>query len=113
MSFIRDLRRRGYVLVISSIHREERFKPYTRSAILRLLSRYDVTVCNVDVEAVRAEAENYLSRYKLSYSRLLDVMHLVVARRCGCKYIAAIDRFIRSHSRGFGLTYINYYTGIP
>ncbi len=111
--FIDELFRRGFPLVVSTVHSLEVFKPDTLTSLSSLFMRYRFRVCWVDVEDVRREARLRVKKLGVSDSRLVDVMHLIAARRCGCKYIAAVDRFIRSHAPEFGLKYINYYTGIP
>lgn len=111
--FIGELSRREYPLVISSVHKLERFKPDTRAAIDSLLRLYGFKVCRVDVSVVRKAALKYIRKQRYSESRLLDIMHLVAGRLCGCGYFVAVDRFMRAHAKEFGLKYINYYTGIP
>jgi len=40
-------------------------------------------------------------------------MHLLAAKILGCHGIVAVDRFIRSRAREYGLLYVNMYTGCP
>ena len=113
LAFIVKLVDRGFVPVISNVHLEERFRPETSNKISSLIQTFGFRICRVGLERVRREAENYVVSRGVSPSHLVDVMHLVAARECGCRFIAAVDRFIWAHAREFGLKYINYYTGIP
>ena len=110
--FIEELKELGYVLVYSSIHFLEGFRERDRKMIENLFRKYGFAYCNVPVRALYEEATQYLVDQGYSLKHRLDVMHMLAAVHCGCRYIAAVDRFIRSHAPEFGLVYINYYTGV-
>ena len=60
---------------------------------------------------VLAEAGETRAEWGVSRKRTLDIAHMEAARRCGCKAIIAVDRFIRARATLLGLDYMNYYTG--
>jgi len=111
--FIEDLLRRGFVLVYSDVHFVEGLRPSTESRIRRLFDRYEFIKCRVSVVDVVRRADAYVKSRGYSVSRRFDVAHMFAARDCSCRFIAAVDDFIRRRSKEFGLIYINYYTGIP
>ncbi len=111
--FIELCKRRGYVLVFSSIHLKERWRPETWRRIRFLFKRYGFRGYRVSLGDVLGLAINYVDAHGISRRHLLDIAHIHAARILGCKYIAAIDRFIRAHASEFNLAYINYYTGCP
>ncbi len=100
-----------YECVVSSVHRLEPWKEATRSRVGSLLRELGARLVEVDVASVLAEAEEYRARHGLNIKRVMDIAHLVAARRLGCRAIAAVDRFIWRHAKYFGLLYLNYYTG--
>ena len=113
LRFIDELFRRGFTLVYSSVHELEGFSADTVGRLLNLFMRYRFVKCRVNVSRILVEADEYVRGRGYSRSRRLDIAHLLAARECGCGFIAAVDRFVRSHAKDFGLKYINYYTGIP
>jgi hypothetical protein len=113
LRFINELVRRGYVLVYSNIHWFEGIRADTGAILRSLFSRFRFARCAVNVYEVLSFADKYVRRKGYSISRRFDIAHIYAAKLCGCRYIAAVDRFIWAHAREFGLKYINYYTGIP
>ncbi len=88
-------------------------RPSTELSIRRLFSKYRFVKCRVSIMDILIRADTYIKSRGYSTSKRFDVAHMIAAQKCGCSFIAAIDRFIRTHALGFGLKYINYYTGIP
>ena len=102
---------RVYRCVVSSVHRLERWKSYTKKLIDDLLRELDVEEIDVDLDEVVREASRYVVRHRLSPRKVIDVAHLIAAKKIGCRAIAAVDRFIKSRAKSFGLLYLNHYTG--
>ncbi len=113
LEFIRMCRDRGYVLVVSNVLYMERFRKKTLERIRDLLDEYGFMVATVDTDRLLYRAVEWVRRHRYSESRVLDVMHLMAAETLKCKYIAAVDRFIKRNARKFNLVYINYYIGVP
>ena len=111
--FINELVDRGFVFVISSAHWRESYRNETWRKLRKLFRRFNFVYCGVDADSIVGVAVLYVRRFGYSDERIIDVMHLMAARRCRCRFIAAVDGFIKAHAGEFGLIYINYYTGIP
>ena len=111
--FIDELHRRGYRLVVSTLLFEELKHSESRTAVARLIAEHGFIVVKINAETYSDQAVEWLMEHGYARSRLLDVMHMMIARNHGCRYIAAIDRFMRRHASDFNLVYINYYTGVP
>ncbi len=104
---------RKHICIISNVHGREKWRLETIKKIRALLKTLNVRKGEVNIPQLEEEAVKYIKKRGLSPKNVMDVMHLLAARSLGCKYIAAVDRFIRSHAKHFNLTYINYYTGRP
>ncbi len=113
LSFIGEVVRKGYIPVVSAVHLEEKFRPETVRRINGFMKAFGFRLCRVDLVRVQEQAIRFIVSKNVSHSHTYDVMHLLAARECGCRYIAAVDKFIWRHAGEFGLKYINYYTGIP
>ena len=113
LSFIEEMSQRKFSLIASSLLFYEGLRPQTLRSIEELLRRYKFTVKRVNIRKYLRRADTWIQRHGYSYSRILDVAHMMMARDLGCKYIAALDRFIWKHAKEFNLIYINYYTGVP
>ncbi len=112
LSFIDNLAHRGYELLVSNILYEEKLKKRTRSSLSNLFNKYGFEIIEVDTGHYLYRATQWVIRNKVSPKRIFDIAHMMAAKDLHCKYIAAVDRFIRSRARLFNLVYINYYTGV-
>ena len=111
--FIRDCYRLGHKLFVSTLLFVEVTKRNTLRAVKRLIKRYGFIVVKVNVDYYLEKAYRWCSRRGYSRSRIPDVAHMMVARDIGFRYLAANDRFMKSHASEFNLAYINFYTGCP
>jgi predicted nucleic acid-binding protein len=97
--------------VWSSVHGLDGFRSVVDVVIFQgYLDSLGASHAEVDLEDVFQEAEEYRVSRGLAESRRVDLMHMVAARRLGCRYLLARDRFIWRNSKYFGLTYVNWET---
>ncbi len=111
--FIRECYRLSHKLFVSTLLFAEITKRNTLRAVKRLIGKFGFNIVRVDVDYYLEKAYRWCSRRGYSRSRIPDVAHMMVARDIGCRYLAANDRFMKSHASEFNLAYINFYTGCP
>ncbi len=99
--------------MVSTLLFEERLRKATLEAIERLFQIYRFVVVELDARSYIVRAMEWCWNRSYSVKRVLDVAHLMAARDLGCRYIVAVDRFMKRHAREFNLIYVNYYTGVP
>ncbi len=122
VNFIEEIIDYGLIPVVSNILFMEKLKPETRRGINLVMDRYGFHLIEVNAEKYLEAAVQWIremnevrkkGKNPISEKRTFDVAHMMVARDYGCKYIAAIDRFMWRNAKRFNLIYINYYTGVP
>jgi len=99
--------------VVSTLLFEEGLYRETEAQLRKLLKAYNFTVVSIDSRSYLAKAARWCIERGYGLRRAFDVAHMMIARDLGCRYIAAVDRFMKRHAREFNLTYVNYYTGAP
>jgi len=74
---------------------------------LDALKRFGIPVIEVDVEEYLRRARRVVESLGLSYSRLIDVAHVLIARDARCSIVASFDRKMLRFARRIGLKAYN------
>jgi len=99
--------------IVSSVHREEPWRPGTLEEADMLLEGLGVERLEVNIDALVVEADQLVEERGWSPRRRLDLMHVLAAKTLNCDGIIAVDRFIARRAKEYGLFYVNHYTGCP
>ena len=101
IDFIERCRARGHDLIMSTLLFEEGLYRDTEKLVRKLLVAYNFIVVNIDSRSYLARAVRWYIKRGYGLRRVFDVAHLMVAKDLGCRYIAAVDRFVKRHAREF------------
>jgi len=71
------------------------------------LNRFGIPIIEVDIEEYLRRARSVVESLGFSYSRLIDVAHVLIARDVGCSIVASFDRKMLRFARRIGLKAYN------
>ena len=93
--------------IVEGLYRE------TEARVRELLEMYSFIIVTIDSRSYLTKAARWCIEHGYGLRRVFDVAHMMAARDLGCRYIAAVNRFMKRHARESNLIYVNYYTGAP
>ena len=92
---------------VSNLLLEEVRSTPSEGMALDALKRFGIPVIEVDIKGYLRRARSVVESLGLSYSRLIDVAHVLIARDAGCSIVASFDRKMLRFARRIGLKAYN------
>ncbi len=92
---------------VSNLLLEEVRSTPSERMVFEILKRFNIPIIEVNVEEYLRRARSVVESLRFSYSRLIDVAHVLIARDIGCSIVASFDRKMLRFARRIGLKAYN------
>jgi len=103
MRFIREAKRRKWILITSNVLLEEMRGQRNERKVLDTVRKYVIKLYTLHLESIERKAKEFILRRRLSAKRLFDIMHILAAKKLNAAFIVTYDTKLKRLAGKFKL----------
>ena len=103
LNFLKTCMKKKVTLVTGNITLYELKKKRSEKAAIAIMKKYGIHVVKLNLHRMIKIAEEKRMKMKLSYKRVMDIVHVLTAKKTNVEHLVTYDRKLRSLARKLGI----------